>query len=563
MAEPINVEEFRAIFGVETDNTEDSDGSDIDFEGFSVEQDEFELAESDAESERSDESSESGEEVWSERLQDFVLEDFTGTQQINANVPVEATSDFYYSLLFTDELIDLIVRETNKNARAKLVNKPERLAKWQDTTQTEMKAFFGITVIMGINSLPQLALYWSTDIFLGNAGIQSVMTKNRFEELTQYLHFSDTRTEPKRGEPNYDRLYKVRSVLNSVLEKTKRTYEPSKCISVDEGMIAFKGRLAFRQYLPAKPTKYGIKVWMAADSDNGYIANFAVYLGAEDIGTRRIHGLGYDVVMKMAEPYLNKHRHVFCDNFFTSTRLFDHLQDQNTYACGTVRCNRKDLPPCAKSKLKQGETVQAQRGNLMFTKWHDKRDVSFLSTNVSPLDAGRQVQRTVRGENVNITKPKVADVYTASMGGVDQADQLRSFYSTGWQSRKWYKYIFWFIFNLSVCNAFVLEGFYRQSRGMKKRTLLVFKRELAGRLINGFTQRKRRATIPVPVGPSRTVRAEEHVSEHVEGRKRKCVQCIEAGRRTAKGYKVETRFECKLCKVALCRIPCHNEFHNQ
>ena len=95
MAEPINVEEFRAIFGVETDNTEDSDGSDIDFEGFSVEQDEFELAESDAESERSDESSESGEEVWSERLQDFVLEDFTGTQQINANVPVEAKSDFY------------------------------------------------------------------------------------------------------------------------------------------------------------------------------------------------------------------------------------------------------------------------------------------------------------------------------------------------------------------------------------------------------------------------------------------------------------------------------------
>lgn len=49
-------------------------------------------------------------------------------------------------------------------------------------------------------------------------------------------------------------------------------------------MIAFKGRLSFRQYMPAKPTKYGIKVWMATDSDNGYVANFSVYLGSEGNG---------------------------------------------------------------------------------------------------------------------------------------------------------------------------------------------------------------------------------------------------------------------------------------
>ena len=53
---------------------------------------------------------------------------------------------------------------------------------------------------------------------------------------------------------------------------------------------------------------------------------------------------------------------------------------------------------------------------------------------------------------------------------------------------------------------------------------------------------------------------EEHISAHVQGRKRKCVHCIQAGRRTAKGYKVETCFERSLCKVALCRT-CHNEYH--
>ena len=78
-------------------------------------------------------------------------------------------------------------------------------------------------IMMGINSLPQLAMYWSEN---GNIGIQSVMTKNRFEELCQYLHFSDTTKEPKRGEPNYDRLFKIRPVLNDVLDKAKNTYEP-------------------------------------------------------------------------------------------------------------------------------------------------------------------------------------------------------------------------------------------------------------------------------------------------------------------------------------------------
>ena len=113
----------------------------------------------------------------------------------------------------------------------------------------------------------------------------------------------------------------------------------------------------------------------------------------------------------------------------------DHLLAQDTYACGTIWSNRKDLPPCAKNKLKQGEKVSAQRGSLVFTKWHDKRDISFLSTNVLPSEAPRIVQRRKNGRNIDIEKPRVADVYTAHMGGVDRANQLRSFYFAGYSSQ--------------------------------------------------------------------------------------------------------------------------------
>ncbi|XP_048577203.1 piggyBac transposable element-derived protein 4-like [Nematostella vectensis] len=145
------------------------------------------------------------------------------------------------------------------------------------------------------------------------------------------------------------------------------------------------------------------------------------------------------------------------------------------------------------------------------------------------------------------------------MGGVDRADQLRSFYSSGWQSRKWYKYVFWFLFNLAVTNAFVLEGFKRQLQGKAKRTVIVFKTELAQSLIAKFNSRKR-PRVPAPPTPQ-NIPASAHVATHVEGRKRACVLCSKKGKTTPKGYKIETYYECAVCKVGLCRKGCHQAFH--
>lgn len=135
--------------------------------------------------------------------------------------------------------------------------------------------------------------------------------------------------------------------------------------------------------------------------------------------------------MKMARPFLKMHRYAFFDNFFTSTKLMEDLLAQDTYRCGTLRSNRKDLPACAKNKLKQGEKVS---GKLVFTKWHDKRDISLLPSNVLPSEAPHILQHRKNRSNINIEKPHVTNVYTANMGGTDQANQLHSFYFVGYSS---------------------------------------------------------------------------------------------------------------------------------
>jgi len=55
-----------------------------------------------------------------------------------------------------------------------------------------------------------------------------------------------------------------------------------KIFSIDKGMLKFKGRLGFIQYMPLKPVKCGVKVWMAAGSETGYVHAFDIYTAKND-----------------------------------------------------------------------------------------------------------------------------------------------------------------------------------------------------------------------------------------------------------------------------------------
>ena len=103
------------------------------------------------------------------------------------------------------------------------------------------------------------------------------MTCRRYQKLTQYLHVSDRDNEPAQNSADYDKLYKIHPVLNSFAE----SYKPGQNQTIDEGMIAFKGRLNYVQYLPAKLIKRGIKVWMHCDADTAYLHQFEMYPGQQ------------------------------------------------------------------------------------------------------------------------------------------------------------------------------------------------------------------------------------------------------------------------------------------
>ena len=219
-------------------------------------------------------------------------------------------------------------------------------------------------------------------------------------------------------------------------------------------MIAFKGSTFMKQYLPAKPIKWSFKVWTIAEAATGYVCGFQVYVGKRAAPSR--NGLGYDVVMELSEMYQYQRRHLYFDNFFSSIKLLRDLEVRQTYACATVRSNRAGLPFVVKQpgRLARGSSVKHQSGNLVAAVWHDKRDVRIVSTNSDPVDD--TVQRRNGREVVPVPCPMSIINYNAHMGGVDLADQQRSYYGVGRESKKFWMYLAWYIINTSIVNSFIL-----------------------------------------------------------------------------------------------------------
>ena len=409
-----------------------------------------------------------------------------------------------------------------------------------------------VRVYMSILELPQIAMYWSTDALFGNLNIRRVMKRDRFDKIYQYLHLNDNTRNLPRGQPNHDKLFLVRPVLDAVLDMCLRNYNPHQNTSIDEAMVKFRGRLSFRQYLPAKPTKYGIKVWMRADPTNGYTNEFQVYTGRE--GNVRETGLAARVVMDLTSRIWGRHHIVNTDNYFTSPELANQLLRQNTYLRGTVRSNRKGFPLQHLHKndvRQQGQFKTAQKGEVTACVWMDKKAIYTLSTADNPANIQTTVPRKSRGGVVRqIPAPSIIHEYNQNMNGVDVADQLRTEYSTYRTAKKWWCYLFWFLFDLAITNGFILmresQNHQRRTKNnrQKARTMVEFRMSLAKLLIGDFTDNAPAALASVGVG---------HFI--MTGDKRgRCRQCAKDKKRR------EILYKCRHCNVSLCP-DCFQPYH--
>jgi len=133
---------------------------------------------------------------------------------------------------------------------------------------------------MGIHKLPSMKDYWSAEEGLGNLLIQKAMTRTRFLDILQNLHFTDNLQElPSNDSEDCDRSWKIRPLFEHLGHHFKEAYQPESHQSIDEHMCKFKGKSLMRQHMKNKPIKQGFKFWFRCGSKSGYLYEFDMYVG--------------------------------------------------------------------------------------------------------------------------------------------------------------------------------------------------------------------------------------------------------------------------------------------
>ncbi|XP_022197351.1 piggyBac transposable element-derived protein 4-like [Nilaparvata lugens] len=457
-----------------------------------------------------------------------------------------------------DEVVELVVCETNRNAKTflekTLLSHSARAKAWKETTNEEVLKFFGIVLYMGLVPYPYIPDYWSSNPLYKDNPVSKTMSRNRFQLLLRFIHFENNETADKT-----DRIYKVRKLLDMLQAKFCAEYKPGETVAVDESMVPFRGRLFFRQYIPNKTHRYGVKIFKLCNQQ-GYTLKMIVYTGKLfNVG----QNLGEQVVLQLLGDYLNEGHTVVTDNYYTSVPLARELIKQKTHLIGTLRKNRKYLPhSVVKSKLNKGDVVGKECNGIVVAKWQDKRDVMYLSTKHGiDMELTGRINRKTRQE---ITKPAAILEYNKGKQGIDVSDQMASYFSPLRKTIRWYhKVAFEFMFNTSIVNA----SFLYNKLSHKRMNIKNFRENVIMSLLELDPPCRNRPSSE----SSRTKRTNHHLIENPKrdrsNRKirQRCSSCYQKasngqGREFAQKNVKKISTLCEECKKFYC-LTCFQESH--
>lgn len=255
---------------------------------------------------------------------------FRGDSSLPLAVEQLKTPMEFFNYFFTDDVIELIVVETNRCATEENINTAF------STNATELRHYIGIILYMSVYRYANLESYWGKNAFLP---IQKCMPSKRFFTIRKYLSFQDESQRKKKGEPGYDPLFRIRTLANKINDRFDSIPKTAR-LCVDEQMCSTKTKHHLRQYMPNKPHKWGVKLFVLCDS-NGFAYRFEIYNGAGDNiilpGTPDL-GATSNVVIRLSQTIPDFVHHIlYFDNFYTSLPLLVYLRARGIYSLGTVR----------------------------------------------------------------------------------------------------------------------------------------------------------------------------------------------------------------------------------
>ena len=197
----------------------------------------------------------------------------------------------------------------------------------------DMRCFIAITVAMGIVKEEVLEDSRSTDLVTVMPFFGQVMRRDLWLNILLFFHLANNANYVLNGQPGYEPEFKLGAPYVRMIECFAAVFKPSQYISIDEGTIAFRGKVRFKVFNPMKPGKYRIKAYKLCNLSNGYCARYELYTatphGESNGPAKRLHHL-QDLVRWKAKKTALKGQMHHHDDLGSKCAYMCHLSNKTT-----------------------------------------------------------------------------------------------------------------------------------------------------------------------------------------------------------------------------------------
>jgi hypothetical protein len=330
------------------------------------------------------------------------------------------------------------------------------------------------------------------------------MCRRRFEDILRCIHLVDNdHITTNKNDPSYSKIAKCEWLVREHNALYSQYWQPEQNLTIDEMMIKYCGKyLPIRQYMKAKPTQYGIKIWCLANNASKYVQKMEIYCGKSEECEGKDQNTGYKVVTSSVSGLEHVGYMITCDNWFTSPILFWDLLKLSFRATGIYKTNRRGWPSAL--TIDKGKAVRGvSRGTMWWrmhashqlaaVTWLDNKPGTILTTAVSPVDATNDMFVGRRHKNAVKDIPCSSTLvhYQEHMRGVDVQDQLRGNYSVQTRDHKWWHIILLHLLDTSLVNAYILYRARMQRMGETVMSRVKFHYDVATKMCTFSVQHRR------------------------------------------------------------------------
>lgn len=441
-----------------------------------------------------------------------------------------------------DDILEHIVRETNRHA-SELKSSSERFARvWFDTNVHELMTLFAFWIMLGIIRMPTIKSCFSNIHILQTRVFRTLMSNARYLFLNRAFYLADNSTRT----PDSSNLFSLGPLVKHLNRKFQEAYTMDQNITI-------------RECIETKAARSDVRTFELCESATGYLWSFIIYKGKVNASQSS------QIVVRLMRPLLNKGYRLFLDRRFNSPLLARYLKRNKTDCVGTLNVSSNNVPALIQeittAEHTEGTWIARHSGDVVVMAFrHDKHELMLSTCH------GTEVVRIASkpGTPKQHQSKALAD-YNVSKEGVKKDLILDPYLLDSKKIRvsKWYIKVFKLLLNVSIYNSFILAD---KSRAKEMIHQQAFRLELVDaitRLHLPFVPKQhtvdanRNAELPL----ERLNLANGHfivrsgADSTAEGR-HYCVWCT-----VRESRHKETVYICKTCQVPLCLEECFEKFH--